>query len=169
MAISEQDVTMVLMHEGYPLADGGTASFVVGAKDCLTDSRPMNANGSNAGGWDGSDMRQTMANEVFPAFPSYLRNVMKKMNVWTANGGNQAGTVGVNSEDNLALPACQIESWYKTEANRVKKLNGAASHWGYRSPVNTTIDTFCNGTQNSGSIDTTIASEYTHISPFGCI
>lgn len=164
MAFPEQDAVLVLMHEGqYPLAGGGTANFVVGLKDCLTPAHAMNSARTNAGGWNGTELRTELNTNVYNQLPEPIRKVLKKMNVYTANGGSQAGTVGVYSEDYLALAAekevfnenkhadSTIESqlfqltWYKTKANRIKQSEGneyTKNTWFERSPGSKADSTF---------------------------
>lgn len=175
------------MHEGqYPLADGGTANFVVGMKNCLNETHAMNSSNTNAGGWNGCEMRTWLNNTVYNSIPESFRSVLKAMNVWTANGGNQAGSVGIYSEDYLALPAekevfgsntygsATIESqlfqfdWYKTASNRIKQISGSNEYWWERSHWSGGPGYFC-FVVTSGSANWTGASNSYGVSFFGCI
>ena len=143
-----------------------TCAFVVGAKDCLT-TYTMNTSSTNAGGWNGCEMRTWLNDTVYNRIPGSFRQIFKKMNVWTANGGSQSSTIGVYSEDYLALPAEKevfgsntyadesIESrlfqfdWYETSSNRIKKVNGSNDWWWGRSPYSSNEGYFC-GVSSSG-------------------
>ena len=148
---TEESIELVLMHPTYPLADGSTAAFAVGMKDCLNSAQRMGLSPTNAGGWNGCVMRTGLNSTIYNQIPKCFRQNLKLMNVWTANGGNQSGTVGVYSQDYLALPAERevfgsntwadptIESqltqfqWY-VSGNRTKKVNGSNDWWWQRSP-----------------------------------
>lgn len=164
------------------MADGGTASFVVGMKGCLNDTHAMNSGAINAGGWNGCNMRTYLNSTVYNQLPDSIKQLLKLMNVWTANGGSQSGTVGVYSEDYLALPAekevfgsntygsASIESqlfqfdWYKTASNRVKRNE----HWWERSPRSDSSNLFC-VVDGSGSATWIFADFSGGVSFFGCI
>lgn len=178
---------MVLMHPGeYPLADGETANFVIGMKDSLNEYGRMNPTATNGGGWDGCTIRTELNNDVYNSMPAWLRQSMKKMAVWSANGGNQPGVTGVYSEDYLTLAAekeifgnntqahnttesrlFQFE-WYKTAANRYKKYQGTVDSWWERSPYSLNNSYFCYVLPD-GSAYYYRASSLAGISFFGCI
>ena len=139
-----------------------TCAFVVGMKDCLNTTYVMNSSYTNAGGWNGCATRSWLNSTVYNQIPESFRQNLKLMNVWTANGGSQSGTVGVYSQDYLALPAerevfgnniygdSSIESqlfqfdWYKTTANRIKEVAGDSyDFWWERSPDQSYTNAFC--------------------------
>ena len=156
-----ESIELVLMHPSYPLADGSTAAFVVGMKDCLNSTHQMNSSTTNAGGWSGCTMRSGLNNTIYNQIPESFRQNLKLMNVWTANGGSQSSTIGVYSEDYLALPAEKevfgsntyadesIESrlfqfdWYKTSSNRIKQASGRNIYWWGRSTYSGSSYSFC--------------------------
>lgn len=173
------------MHEGqYPLADGGTANFVVGMKQCLNNAHAMNGGETNTGGWNSCGMRTWLNNTVYNSIPESFRAVLKAMNVWTANGGS--GAVGIYSEDYLTLPAekeifgrndyanSSIESqlfqfqWYKTAANRIKKMNNNNKVWWARSPVSNLTNSF-NAILADGTTNFNYANDPIGVSFFCCI
>ena len=155
-----EQIELVLMHPSYPLANGSTAAFVVGMKDCLNATHQMNLSNTNAGGWDGCSMRSWLNGTVYNQIPESFRQNLKLMNVWTANGGGQLGTTGVYSQDYLALPTerevfgsntwanSTIESQltvfqYYSSGNRIKEVNGSNSWWWERSPLSNGTNYFC--------------------------
>lgn len=169
-----EQIELVLMHPTYPLADGGTAAFVVGMKDCLDGTSLMNDRGSNSGGWDKCTMRTWLNDTVYNWMSESFRQNLRLMNVLTAGGGGGSGTLEVESQDYLALPAerevfgsnwyadSDIESllfqfdWYKTASNRIKQQDGSAILWCERSPSTGTRDDFC-AVDESGTTYTTPA------------
>lgn len=155
-------------------------------KDCLNEIHAMNPSDTNAGGWNGCEIRTWLNNTVYNQLPDSIKQILKLMNVWTANGGNQAGTTGVYSEDYLALPAerevfgsntsadstveaqlIQLE-WYKTAGNRIKKVNGGNSWWNERSP-NCYSPYYVCGVTSSGSGNYDRANISRGVSFIGCI
>lgn len=182
---TEESIELVLMHPTYPLADGSTAAFVVGMKDCLNSMQQMNSLATNAGGWNGCVMRSWLYSTIYNQIPESFRQNLKLMNVWTANGGNQSGTVGVYSQDYLALPAerevfgnntygdSSIESqlaqfqWYAS-GNRIKKVNGSNDWWWERSPRSNSSSSFC-VVSSSGGVDDDLGSGLDGVSFFCAI
>lgn len=180
-----EQIELMLMHPSYPLADGSTAAFVVGMKDCLNATHVMNSSYTNAGGWNGCAMRSWLNSTIYNQIPESFRQNLKLMNVWTANGGSQSGTTGVYSQDYLALPAerevfgsnsyagSSIESQltifqYYASGNRVKKVNGSNGYWWERSPDRNGTSGFC-GVGSDGSAGGTNASISDGVSFFGAI
>ena len=179
-----QDVKMVLMHAGqYPLADGGECAFVAGQKDCLNEIGYMNPTATNTGGWNTCERRGWCNSDYKNAMPPVLLPIFKQMKTTAANG---AGNAAVTSNDYFALFAekeifgantyagataeatlFQIE-WYKTSANRIKKVNGYVGTYWNCSPVSSNSSGFCcvysNGTTTANMADFTYG-----LAPFGCI
>ena len=179
---SAQKAEFVLMNKGgKTLSSNKTCSFIVGMKDSLNESGHMNSSATNSGGWD-SCKRRTWCNSVFyNAIPTALRPIFKQFKNVTASG---ASTSTTTSTDYFALPSekeifgsttyanstaessnSQFE-WYKTSANRVKKMNGSVYYWWERSPC-TGNTGFCL-VSNEGA-DYASSGFTTGISPFGCI
>ena len=194
-----QPVELVLMHAGgYDLnaavASGRSkCSFVVGMKDALATMGYMNSSDRNEGSWDGC-RRRTWCNSVFKnAIPSTLLPIFKQFKTITAE--TYDGTTLKTSVDWFALPAAKeifggtassagtatnfsnlIEfnalfqfDWYKTAANRVKKLGmtGSKTMSWERSPFYRGSSSFC--IFYNGGTDVSGASSDRALSPFGCI
>lgn len=184
---AEQTVTLVLMHAGgktlnTPTASGRTScSFVVGLKDSLKEAGYMNDSNTNVGGWT-SSKRRTWCNSVFKgALPVNLAPIFKQFENKTS-AGNQSTVINTDV-DWFALPS-EIEifgsatnsapgegtqfTWYGTEANRIKKVNGSAYGWWERSPYTSNTTAFCFVLAN-GSAGNSGASSTRGLAPFGVI
>lgn len=197
---AEQDVELVLMHAGeYKLNSAvssgrDTCSFVVGMKDALAETGYMNSTDTNTGSWDGC-ARRAWCNDVFKgAIPSILLPIFKQFKTITAETYN--GTTLKTSVDWFALAAAkeifggtassaglatsysnltefnalfQLD-WYKTAANRIKKLGkgGSATYAWERSPYYNGSDYFCY-VRSGGSATSHYAGNSYALSPFGCI
>ena len=183
---AEQDVELVLMHQGgYKLADGSTCNFVVGQKDSLSEAGYMNSTDTNSGSWDGSARRAWCNNEYKNAMPASLSPIFKQFKTITATEYN-VGTTTI-SLDYFAFPAeieffgsrgfsNSIESglfqfdWYKTASNRIKKLgiSGSSYDWWERSPFYASSDSFCQ-VKDDGFPYNDVADDALGLAPFGCI
>ena len=179
-----QDVQMVLTDPGhYTLASGQPCHFVVVQKDCLNEAGYMNASNTNKGGWN-KCARRTWCNSVYRnAIPSTLRGIFKQFKTRAANG---SGSSAVESTDYFALPSekevfgrvtyanSSAESgntqlnYYKTSANRVKRVNGSADRWWERSPHSSYSTLFC-VVDDGGRARYYYARDDAGLSPFGCI
>ena len=186
-----QTVTFVLMNKGgKELAEataGGrtTCSFVVGMKNSLKNTGMLNQGNTNSGGWDKCP-RRTWCNDAFKnAIPSILLPIFKQHINVTADGQSSST---LTSFDYFALAAekevfgsntyasstaesslTQFE-WYKTSANRIKKLgdDGSNEAWWGRSPDSSDSTCFC-CVISSGGADWYNSSITYGLSPFGCI
>ena len=199
---AEQEVTMVLMNVGgVTLQNGKECNFVVGQKNSLATYGYMNSSNTNSGSW-GNCARRKWCNEVyFKALPEYFQNMLKMMETKTplAEG---AGAEVQTVEDMIALPAsaqvwkddataaatqngysyCAREDfnigleqweWFKTPANRVKKLGdtGSAFRWWERSPSSDpghVGQCFCR-VDTDGAANSNYAAVVIGLAPFGCI
>ncbi len=139
------------------------------------------------GPWRESTLYCILTNDVYSAaFPAALLPIFKRFkNISGVGGGASSGTqetfdlfalagegqvFGVKRYSfNDEVAATPQFNWYKTPANRIKKLNGAACSWWKRSPSASDSNDFervdpggkaafsdCNNTGNG-------------IAPFGCI
>ena len=190
-----QTVTMVLMDAtctGFTLAtatSGGKTkpTFIVGLKNSLAESGHMNSTNTNTNGWSGC-ARRTWCNNVFrAAIPSALRGIFKQFK-WKqgAGGGATSGTTETTDYFGLTPEKAVFGSgsysfsdeaalyeqweWYKTSANRIKKLGdtGSASNWWECSPYSGDAGPFC-GASSNGYASANTASSTHGLAPFGCI
>lgn len=188
----EQDVELVLMHAGgYELADGSTCNFVVGQKDCLVDTGRFYLEGS--GSWDKLARREWCNNSYKNAIPLTLQPIFKQFKTIAAETG--FGTTLKTSLDYFALPAAkeifggdiateageatkysnltEFNSlfqfdWYKTSANRIKKIRGNAEYWWERSVIFENYYAYCCVSSEGNGVYNSADYEY-GLSPFGCI
>ena len=193
-----QEATLVLMDStctGFTLAtttSGGKTKpdFIVGLKNCLKEIGYMNSSNTNLNGWSGC-ARRTWCNDVFrPSIPSSLRGIFKQFkwkqgirNNMTANGiiettdyfglAPEKAIVGGRSysfADEAELYAQW--DWYKTSANRIKKLGDADSAYNYNwwecSPHSGNSINFC-FVNIGGNASNNYASDTNGLAPFGCI
>lgn len=188
-----QTVQMVLMNAGgVTLTTGKTCHYVVGLKDCLKENGYMNSSDTNSGSWNSSARRKWCNNEFYNAVPSGIRSLFKKFKCVTATSYN--GGSNTTSEDYFALPAAkevfggtatsaggstgysnltefnvltQFE-YYKTSANRIKKVNGSDAAWWGRSPYYYGSSDFCY-VSSDGTANSYRASYSYGLAPFGCI
>ena len=184
---------------GYDLnaavASGRTkCSFIVGMKDALVNDGYMNRNSTNKGSWDRCN-RRTWCNSAFKnAIPSTLLPIFKQFKTITADTyhiepelktsvdwfalpaakevfGGSATSSGIDTSFSVLIEfnALFQFDWYKTAANRVKKLGmtGSKTMSWERSPFYRGSSSFC--IFYNGGTDVSGASSDRAISPFGCI
>lgn len=182
-----QDVILVLSHRGgktltTPTASGRTTcSFQFDVKDCLKEKGYINSGNTNAGGWT-SCARRAWCNNVFKnAMLNALGSIFKQFQNKTSAGG---GSSTINTDNDFFALRSEMEiygtttysaagegsqvDYYKTTANRIKKVNSSASDWWERSPITSTTADFCIVTDSGNSVYTNAYSTY-GISPFGVI
>lgn len=192
-----QTATLVLLHQGlYDLVTATSSgrnkcSFVVGLKNSLKETGYMNSTNTNSGSWKNSARRSWCNGVFYNAIPSSIRSIFKQFKTVTATKYN--GSTNETTEDYFALPAgkevfgadgnqgggysnptegnalTQFD-YYKTSANRIKKLGdpGSAGYWWERSPYYYSIEYFC-VVDNDGIAVYYKASNAHGLAPFGCI
>lgn len=83
-------------------SDGtGKAGITVGLKEIMTTTKAMNSSGSNVGGWEASEMRTYLQNDILPTLPSDLQSVIKTVNK-VSDGGYENQTLKT-TQDKLFL------------------------------------------------------------------
>ena len=153
-------------------SDGsGKAGIVFGMKHLMKNTRQMNSSDTNSGGWNDTDMKKTVMQNIFKSMPSNLQSYIKEVNTYAnLGGGTSSSNAGRPSKDKVFLPGCtEVGFTYQsnTESNqkkfpiftdnnsRIKKLNngsGDAYWWWTRSPYYYYTDSFCYvGSGGSGS------------------
>ena len=178
-----QSVEYVLSDPGhYELADGSRCAFTVIQKDCLKETGVMNTHDTSRGGWEAAP-RRTWCNTTYRnALPAGLKPIFKQFKVTTANGSGSGTTVstdyfslfsekevfGTTSYANITAESANTQlDYFKTEANRVKKVNGTMDYWWERSPRSSNSYSFCAVYSSSASIGDAYYSN--GVAPFGCI
>ena len=191
-----QTATLVLMDKtctGFTLAaatSGGktTPDFIVGLKNSLLEVGYMNSTDDNTNGWSGC-ARRTWCNSVFrPAIPETLRGIFKQFKWKQGQGGG--GTSGllettdyfglapekaILGSDIYSLPDEAILyarwDWYKTSANRIKKLGdtGAVNDYWWECSARSNYATYYCAVNGSGYASYTNVNGVSGLAPFGCI
>ena len=135
--------------------ESGTIYFIM--HSCLKDRKPMNAKETNEGGWEASDMRKYLNEEIIKLLPDELQEVIKPTKIVQILKGKKQET-----EDKLfLLSRTQIlgkDGWYelidsndsqidifKSRRERIKESDDyEISHdWWLRSPYDGYSKYFC--------------------------
>lgn len=191
----EQDVTFVLMDTactGFTFAEATasgktTPSFIVGMKNCLEEVGYMNPGSTNANGWSGCARRVWCNNIFYAALPNTLRGIFKQFKWKQGKGGGvTSGLLETTDYFGLAPEKAIFENanfsqsdeaalysqfdWYKTLANKIKKLGdaGSANVWREGSTYSGNSLLFC-AVSSDGSAHYGPSAALFGISPFGCI
>lgn len=154
---------------------GGKARITFGLKGLYPPTKKHQETDTNAGGWNASLIRSYLNGTVYNALPSDLKSVIKQVNKPTANGGSQAGTIVVDSEDKLFLFS-EVEvfgtngrsragegSKYPIFTDSSSSIKG--SDWWLRSPIFSNVYTFCRVLDNGGLYNT--EANFAHGVAFG--
>lgn len=157
-AVGDETAVLLSTGENVPVVIGdfahntitGTsnkAALAFTFKNCLNTTYKMNATNTNAGGWNGSQMRTTTMPAILSTFPAALTadGAIKYVDV-LASAGNQSASL-VTSSDRLRLHSITelglrdyaiagegTKYAYYTSGNRVKTVNGTAANYWTRSP-----------------------------------
>lgn len=159
-----EEVVFVVMDDG-----------VIGLKDCLREEHRMNNDWTNKGGWEATEMRRYLNEEVFAVLPDDLQAIIKPR---TLGSGDRT------FEDKLWLFS-EVEifgehDWTETEpdrgtqfeyfknpSNRVKRdADGDATWWWERSPHASASNYFC-PVNYSGSASSSTAASHSRGVCFG--
>lgn len=100
------------------------------ANNPLALLKRMNASNTNAGGWDGSEMRTFLNSIIWDAFPYWLQAIIKTVKI-NASAGSQSTEI-ITSEDNVYLPANrELGGWtsspYADEGSAISFFTNNAS------------------------------------------
>lgn len=162
------------------LKNGEEASFDVGRDesgkvyfilhDCLKEPKPMNENGTNAGGWEESTMRKYLNEEVIKLLPDELQEIIEPTKIVQVWGGKRLETedklfllsrtqVFGEDEDYEAIePEDSQIDIFKTERSRVKEREDyGTAFWWERSPFSG-ISFYFYRVNSYGGADSTDAS-----------
>lgn len=181
---AEQTVEYVLSDPGhFTLANGKKCNFTVIQKDCLKETGEMNTSYTNSGGWEAAPRRAWCNTTYRNALPAGLKPIFKQFKVTTANGTGSGTTVstdyfslfsekeviGATSNANAAAESANTKlEYFKTKANRIKKVYGYADLWWERSPNSSYSYSFC-AVYSDGSASGNSAHVAYGLAPFGCI
>ena len=138
----------------------------------------MNSSGTNSGGWDSCEMRNTTLPSILSQMPYDVQVGIKQVDKKTSIG-DATSTIKVSPDKLFLLSEIEVfgapansysgeGDWYEyyqngtSIANTQKTRNGAASNWWTRSPTNGYYDSFIN-VQTNGSARSNYAAGATGV------
>lgn len=156
LTTGEQVTLVILGFDHDDLTSGGKAGMTIGMKNLLATTYRMNATGTNAGGWDESEMRTSTMATLLSQLPSDLQGVIKQVNK-KATAGSQSTSITTSADKLWLLAEVEVDGttsagyadegeqyeYWKTvkdgtvAADRIKYLSngsGSADLWWLRSP-----------------------------------
>ncbi len=156
LTTGEQVTLVILGFDHDDLTSGGKAGMTIGMKNLLATTYRMNATGTNAGGWDESEMRTSTMATLLSQLPSDLQGVIKQVNK-KATAGSQSTSITTSADKLWLLAEVEVDGttsagyadegeqyeYWKTvkdgtvAADRIKYLSngsGSANSWWLRSP-----------------------------------
>lgn len=157
LTTGEQVTFVILGFDHDDLTSGGKAGMTIGMKNLLATTYRMNATGTNAGGWDESEMRTSTMATLLSQLPSDLQGVIKQVNK-KATAGSQSTSITTSADKLWLLAEVEVDGttsagyadegeqyeYWKTvkdgtvAADRIKYLSngsGSAYTWWLRSPL----------------------------------
>ena len=160
--------------------ESGKVYFIM--HDCLKEPKPMNSEYTNKGGWEESDMRRYLNEEVIKLLPDELQEIIKPTKIVQIWDGKRRET-----EDKLFLLSrtqafgkdksyeaiepndSQIDI-FENQRERVKKCEEVEDvyRWWLRSPNSSYSYYFCNVTTD-GTVDHNFANFSSGVAPAFCI
>ena len=156
LSTGEQVTLVILGFNHDDLTSGGKAGMTIGMKELLATKYRMNATGTNAGGWDESEMRTSTMVTLLSQLPSDLQGVIKQVNK-KATAGGESTSITTSADKLWLLARVEVEGttkagyadegeryeYWKTvkdgtvAADRIKYLSNGSSYatiWWLRSP-----------------------------------
>lgn len=147
---------------------GGKAPLTFQMHNCYAAANNMNPSKTNAGRWTDCEMRSIHLPAILALMPTEVQNGIREVNKLTS-AGSQSTTINTTADKLFLLSEIEIfgstpysksgegtqYDYYKAGNDKVKRLNGSASHWWERSPYGGGSTHFCavrnNGRANYGS------------------
>ena len=180
LTTGEQVTLVILGFDHDDLTSGGKAGMTIGMKNLLATTYRMNATGTNAGGWDESEMRTSTMATLLSQLPSDLQGVIKQVNK-KATAGSQSTSITTSADKLWLLAEVEVDGttsagyadegeqyeYWKTvkdgtvAADRIKYLSngsGSVNSWWLRSPYVSGSPGFRSFTSTGG-----VNSYYAHI------
>lgn len=135
--------------------ESGKIYFVM--HNCLKETKPMNGDYMNKGGWEESDMRRYLNEEVIELLPDDLQKMIKPTKIVQIWDGKRRETedklfllsrtqvFGKNKYYETIEPNDSQIDIFKSPRERVKELKGceAPEYWWLRSPYPANSSVFC--------------------------
>ena len=143
---------------------GGTAPLTFQLHDCYGETKNMNSDDTNRGGWTSCAMRSTHLPAILALMPTEVQNGIREVNKMTS-AGRQSATINTTADKLFLLSEIEIfgsvsysksgegtqYDYYKAGNSKVKKYNGSAYYWWERSPNGSYSTTFCYVNSNGGA------------------
>ena len=187
LTTGEQVTFVILGFDHDDLTSGGKAGMTIGMKNLLATTYRMNATGTNAGGWDESEMRTSTMATLLSQLPSDLQGVIKQVNK-KATAGSQSTSITTSADKLWLLAEVEVDGttsagyadegeqyeYWKTvkdgtvAADRIKYLSngsGSAYTWWLRSPLVSSSNSF-RYISSAGAVSSNLAN-YTRGVSFG--
>lgn len=182
LTTGEQVTLVILGFDHDDLTSGGKAGMTIGMKNLLATTYRMNATGTNAGGWDESEMRTSTMATLLSQLPSDLQGVIKQVNK-KATAGSQSTSITTSADKLWLLAEVEVDGttsagyadegeqyeYWKTvkdgtvAADRIKYLSngsGSANYWWLRSPYVSYSANFRNFTSTGSVYDSHAYNTY---------
>lgn len=133
-------------HDDY--SDGsGKAPLTFQLHDCYADTKQMNSNRTNVGGWDKCDMFNKHLPSIFTLMPTAVQSSIKEVKKRTGKG-NQIDSTYISKNKLFLLSEIEIfgsatntasgegtqYDYYKKSGRSVKNKGGRPNSWWSRSP-----------------------------------
>lgn len=174
------------------LKNGEEVSFDIGKDEsgkiyfimhnCLKEKKPMNSDWTNKGGWEESDMRKYLNEEVIELLPDELRKIIKPTKIVQVWNGKRRETkdklfllsrtqvFGKDINYEAIEPNDSQIDIFKNPRGRVKELNGSGTlcYWWLRSPGSGHSSIFCY-VYTDGTVEDSGANISLGVAPAFCI
>lgn len=155
-------------HDTY--ASGGKAPLTFQLHDCYDETKQMNSDNTNNGGWTNCAMRSTHLPAILNLMPVEVQAAIREVQKKTGKGGYSVGTKTTNDKLFLlseieifdsAIGSAAAEgtqyAYYQAGNSKVKNRNGIVDVWWDRSPRSFSSTSFC-CVDGSGGADSSGAS-----------
>ena len=132
-------------------SDGtGKTGITVGLKEIMTTTHNMNSNNLNGGGWEQSNIRTYLQNDILPTLPNDLQAVIKTVNKKSDIGNKDTRTLNTTQDKLFLLSTAEVGGdsfsaydvddqgtqyeYFTDDVSRTKKyLSGNSGSWWLRS------------------------------------
>ena len=151
--------------------DTGKAGICFGMKHLMKNKQQMNSSSTTNGGWNATNMRNTVMNNIFNSMPAELKAVIKEVNTYANKGNNNS--LSQVCTDKVFIPGFNELGYtnqnydgnqtkfpiFSDNNSRIKKMNngsGSAERWWTRSPCYTGTTDF-RGVDTDGDLNRYVA------------
>ena len=160
--------------------ESGKVYFIM--HDCLKEPKPMNSEYTNKGGWEESDMRRYLNEEVIELLPDELQKMIKPTKIVQVWDGERRETedklfllsrtqaFGKNKYYEAIEPNDSQIDIFNSPRERVKELKGSGApvYWWLRSPFSIYPQYFCH-VLTDGTVSNHCTDYLRGVAPAFCI